>query len=66
MYSHLLPTEAFIRNFRQSIPDGTKTAGAIDRQASWLKIASLAIQDGYHAFAAHLLGVCEQRLEGAK
>lgn len=66
MYSHLLPTDAFIRNFRQSIPDSTKTAGAIDRQASWLKIASLAIQDGYHAFAAHLLGACEQLLQAAR
>jgi hypothetical protein len=48
-------TQAFIRDFRTRLPDGSDTAAAIDRGAPWEEISACAEAEGIHKFAAALL-----------
>jgi hypothetical protein len=48
-------TQAFIRDFRMRLPDGSDTAVAIDRGAPWEEISACAEAEGIHKFAAALL-----------
>ena len=48
-------TQAFIRDFRMRLPDGSDTAAAIDRGAPWEEISACAEAEGIHKFAAALL-----------
>ena len=48
-------TQAFIQDFRRRLPDGSQTAVAIDRDASWEEISACAEAEGVHQLAAALL-----------
>jgi hypothetical protein len=48
-------TQAFIQDFRRRLPDGSQTAVAIDRDASWEEISECAEAEGVHQLAAALL-----------
>jgi len=48
-------TQAFIRDFRTRLPDGSDTAAAIDHGAPWEEISACAEAEGIHKFAAALL-----------
>ena len=46
--------QAKMENFRSMLPDHCATAGAIDRDEPWDKIAQCAVDDGYVDFAEEL------------
>lgn len=47
-------TDDFVRTVRESLPDASQTAAAIDRGASWEEISELAEQEGLHHLASTL------------
>ena len=53
-------TDTFIREARQDLPAGSKTAAAIDRGAAWEEISELAEEEGLHQIAS-VLFEAEQR-----
>lgn len=55
-------TQEFIRTIRETLPDGSQTAAAIDRGASWEEISELAEQEGVHHLASALFEAEQQRL----
>ena len=55
-------TNDFIRNIRETLPDDSKTAAAIDRGASWEEISELAEQEGVHHLASTLFEAEQERL----
>lgn len=57
-------TDQFIRTFRQDLPDGGKTAAAIDRGASWEEISELAEEEGLHQLASVLFEAEQEKLRG--
>ncbi len=55
-------TEAFIREARKDLPDGSRTADAIDRKASWEEISELAEEEGLHQMASVLFEAEQEQL----
>lgn len=55
-------TDDFIRTARQDLPDGSKTAAAIDRGASWEEISELAEEEGLHQIASVLFEAEQEQL----
>ncbi|MBL8251138.1 MAG: hypothetical protein JNK31_05680 [Candidatus Competibacter sp.] len=55
-------TDEFIRTIRETLPDDSKTAAAIDRNASWEEISELAEQEGIHHLASALFEAEQERL----
>ena len=55
-------TDKFIRATRDSLPDDSATAAAIDRGASWEEISELAEQEGLHQLASALFEAEQERL----
>ncbi|WP_246327484.1 hypothetical protein [Candidatus Competibacter phosphatis] len=55
-------TDTFIREARQDLPAGSKTAAAIDRSASWEEISELAEEEGLHQIASVLFEAEQERL----
>jgi len=55
-------TESFLREARKALPDGGKTAAAIDRKASWEEISELAEKEGLHRIASVLFEAEQERL----
>jgi len=55
-------TDTFIREARQDLPAGSKTAAAIDRGASWEEISELAEEEGLHQIASVLFEAEQERL----
>ena len=53
-----------LESFRGTVPQGSKTAAAIERQASAEEISASATEDGLHALAGALFEACEQAGEG--
>lgn len=58
-------TDTFIREARQDLPAGSKTAAAIDRGASWEEISELAEEEGLHQIASVLFEAEQERLRGS-
>lgn len=52
----------FVRLQRQDLPEGSKTAAAIDRGASWEEISELAEEEGLHQIASVLFEAEQERL----
>ncbi|QQS54727.1 MAG: hypothetical protein IPM89_02415 [Candidatus Competibacteraceae bacterium] len=55
-------TDTFVREARQDLPAGSKTAAAIDRNASWEEISELAEEEGLHQIASVLFEAEQERL----
>jgi hypothetical protein len=55
-------TETFLREAREGLPEGSKTAAAIDRNASWEEISELAEEEGLHQIASVLFEAEQERL----
>lgn len=55
-------TDDFIRNARHDLPEGSKTAAAIDRGASWEEISEVAEEEGLHQIASVLFEAEQERL----
>ncbi len=49
--------------FRSTLPDGGKTAEAIDRGAPVEEISACASEEGLHALAGALFEACEEQLD---
>lgn len=49
-----------LESFRGTLPQGSKTAAAIERQASVEEISASATEEGLHALAGALFEACEQ------
>lgn len=58
-------TQAFIRDFRTRLPDGSDTAAAIDRGAPWEEISACAEAEGLHKFAAALLNPEQEQVRAS-
>ncbi len=58
----LAAVDDFIRLQRQDLPEGSKTAAAIDRGASWEEISELAEEEGLHQIASVLFEAEQERL----
>ena len=54
--------EHLLWSFREDLPDGSKTAAAIDRGASWEEISELAEEEGLHQIASVLFEAEQERL----
>ena len=57
-----IATDAFIQSIRGELPDGGKTAAAIDRGASWEEISELAEEEGLHQLASALFEAEQEQL----
>lgn len=55
-------TETFIQEVRKDLPDGSRTAAAIDRKASWEEISELAEEEGLHQMASVLFEAEQEQL----
>jgi hypothetical protein len=55
-------TETFIHEARKDLPEGSRTAAAIDRGASWEEISELAEEEGLHQIASVLLEAEQEQL----
>ena len=55
-------TEMFLREARKDLPEGGKTAAAIDRSASWEEISELAEGEGLHQIASVLFEAEQEQL----
>jgi hypothetical protein len=49
-----------IESARGTLPQGSRTAAAIERQASVEEISTCAAEEGLHSFAGALFEACEQ------
>lgn len=54
--------EHLLRSFRDDLPDGSKTAAALDRGASLEEISELAEKEGFHRFASVLFEAEQEAL----
>jgi hypothetical protein len=54
--------ETFLREARKDLPNGGKTAAAIDRKASWEEISELAEEEGLHQIASVLFEAEQEQL----
>ena len=57
-----IATDAFIQSIRHELPDGSQTAAAIDRGASWEEISELAEEEGLHQLASALFEAEQEQL----
>ncbi|MDG4554694.1 MAG: hypothetical protein P9E24_10700 [Candidatus Competibacter sp.] len=55
-------TDAFVQGARQELPEGSKTAAAIDRGAPWEEISELAEEEGLHQIASVLFEAEQEQL----
>ncbi|TVR65294.1 MAG: hypothetical protein EA420_03510 [Candidatus Competibacteraceae bacterium] len=55
-------TDDFIQISRQDLPEGSRTAAAIDRGASWEEISELAEEEGLHQIASVLFEAEQEQL----
>ncbi len=55
-------TELFLREARKDLPDGSRTAAAIDRRASLEEISELAEAEGLHQIASVLFEAEQEQL----
>ena len=55
-------TDEYIQVSRQDLPEGSKTAAAIDRGASWEEISELAEEEGLHQIASVLFEAEQEQL----
>ncbi len=55
-------TETFIGEARKDLPEGSRTAAAIDRGAAWEEISELAEEEGLHQIASVLFEAEQERL----
>jgi hypothetical protein len=55
-------TDDFIQASRQDLPEGSRTAAAIDRGASWEEISELAEEEGLHQIASVLFEAEQEQL----
>jgi hypothetical protein len=55
-------TDEFIHASRQDLPEGSRTAAAIDRGASWEEISELAEEEGLHQIASVLFEAEQEQL----
>lgn len=55
-------TDEFIQTSRQDLPEGSKTAAAIDRGASWEEISETAEEEGLHQLASVLFEAEQEQL----
>lgn len=58
-------TDAFIRTARQDLPEGSKTAAAIDRGAAWEEISEVAEAEGLHQIASVLFEAEQEQLRAS-
>lgn len=54
-----------LASFRSGLPDGSRTAAAIDRGAGPEEISACATEEGLHALAGALFEACEEQLDAA-
>lgn len=54
--------EHLLRSFRDDLPDGSKTAAALDRGASLEEISELAEEEGFHKLASVLFEAEQEAL----
>jgi hypothetical protein len=54
--------EYLLQSFRDDLPDGSRTAAAIDRRASLEEISELAEAEGFHKFASVLFEAEQEAL----
>jgi hypothetical protein len=52
-----------LASFRNTLPNASKTAAAIDRGATPDEISALATEEGLHALAGALFEACEQGMD---
>lgn len=55
-------TETFLHGARKDLPEGSRTAAAIDRGASWEEISELAEEEGLHQIASVLFEAEQEQL----
>ncbi|HRD50306.1 MAG: hypothetical protein JNK95_13365 [Candidatus Competibacter sp.] len=55
-------TETFLHEARKDLPEGSRTAAAIDRGASWEEISELAEEEGLHQIASVLFEAEQEQL----
>jgi len=55
--------QQILSSFRSALPNGSKTAAAIDRGAPPEEISVCATEEGLHALAGALFEACEQGLD---
>ncbi|MGB5062278.1 MAG: hypothetical protein WBQ37_00750 [Candidatus Competibacter sp.] len=58
----VVATDAFVQGARQDLPEGSKTAAAIDCGASWEEISELAEEEGLHQIASVLFEAEQKQL----
>lgn len=59
------PAEAilsFLRDMRKDLPESSRTAAAIDRNASWEEISEIAEEEGLHQVASVLFEAGQEQL----
>lgn len=49
--------------YRKQLPDSSKTAAAIDRNAPWMEIAQCATEEGHHELSGFLFEAEQQGLD---
>ena len=54
--------DMFLQEARKDLPEGGKTAAAIDRNASWEEISELAEEEGLHQIASVLFEAEQEQL----
>lgn len=54
--------DMFLQEARKDLPEGGKTAAAIDRSASWEEISELAEEEGLHQIASVLFEAEQEQL----
>ena len=55
-------TDLFLHEARKELPEGSKTAAAIDRGASWEEISEIAEEEGLHQLASVLFEAEQEQL----
>ncbi len=55
-------TDSYLHEIRKELPAGSKTAAAIDRDASWEEISEIAEEEGLHQIASVLFEAEQERL----
>ena len=55
-------TDSYLHEIRKELPAGSKTAVAIDRDASWEEISEIAEEEGLHQIASVLFEAEQERL----
>lgn len=58
-------TNLFLHDIRKELPDGSRTAAAIDRGASWEEISEIAEEEGLHQLASVLFEAEQEQLRAS-